>query len=57
MMYESPRDTVPQLRRYLEVLAGHRGDIEGRMADLKATLAELRAYEIEARGLLKQQGG
>ncbi len=57
MMYESPRDTVPQLRRYLEVLAEHRADIEGRMADLKATLAELRAYEIEARGLLKQQGG
>ena len=28
MMYESPRDTVPQLRRYLEVLAEHRADIE-----------------------------
>lgn len=57
MMYESPRDTVPQLRRYLEVLAEHRADIEGRMADLKATLEEIRAYETEARGLLKKQGG
>lgn len=57
MMYESPRDTVPQLRRYLEVLGAHRADIEGRMADLKATLDEIRAYEVEARGLLKKQGG
>ena len=57
MMYESPRDTVPQLRRYLEVLGEHRADIEGRMADLRATLDEIRAYEAEARGLLKKQGG
>ena len=39
------------------VLAEHRADIEGRMADLKATLEEIRAYEVEARGLLKKQGG
>ena len=57
MMYESPRDTVPQLRRYLEVLAEHRADIEGRLADLKATLEEIRSYEGEARALLKKQGG
>jgi DNA-binding transcriptional MerR regulator len=56
MMYESPRDTVPQLRRYLEVLAAHRADIESRMADLQATLEEIRAYEAEARGLLKKLG-
>lgn len=57
MMYESPRDTVAQLRRYLEVLAGHRADIEARMADLRATLEEVRAYESEARSLLKKLGG
>lgn len=57
MMYESPRDTVPQLRRYLEVLGEHRADIEARMAELRATLDEIRAYEAEARGLLKKQGG
>ena len=57
MMYESPRDTVPQLRRYLEVLAAHRADIEGRMADLKTTLKEISRYEAEARTLLKTQGG
>ncbi|MGC8807024.1 MAG: MerR family transcriptional regulator [Thiomonas sp.] len=56
MMYESPRDTVPQLRRYLEVLAAHRADIESRLADLQATLEDIRAYEAEARGLLKTLG-
>lgn len=56
-MYESPRDTVPQLRRYLDVLAEHRADIETRLADLHATLDELRAYETEARGLLEKQLG
>ena len=56
-MYESPRDTAPQLRRYLEVLALHRRDIEERMADLRATLDEIGAYEAEARVLLKKQGG
>jgi len=54
-MYESPRDTVPQLKRYLEVLGAHRADIESRMADLRATLEEIRAYEAEARALLKKQ--
>lgn len=54
-MYESPRDTVPQLKRYLEVLGAHRADIESRMADLRATLEEIRAYEAEARQLLKKQ--
>ncbi|MGC9235336.1 MAG: MerR family transcriptional regulator [Thiomonas sp.] len=56
MMYESPRDTVPQLRRYLEVLAAHRADIESRLADLQATLEDIRAYEAEARSLLKTLG-
>lgn len=55
MMYESPRDTVPQLKRYLEVLALHRRDIETRMADLQATMDEIGAYEAEARALLKRQ--
>ncbi len=54
-MYESPRDTVPQLRRYLEVLGQHRADIEARMAELRETLQEIRAYEAEARALLRQQ--
>ncbi len=56
MMYESPRDTVPQLRRYLEVLGAHRADIEARLDDLRTTLKEIRAYEAEARALLQRQG-
>ena len=55
-MYESPRDTAPQLRRYLEVLALHRRDIEDRMTDLQATMAEIGAYEAEARALLRDLG-
>ena len=54
LMYESPRDTAPQLRRYLDVLAAHRHDIEERMADLQTTLDELSSYEAEARVLLQQ---
>ena len=56
-MYESPRDTAPQLRRYLEVLALHRRDIEDRMTDLQATMAEIGAYEAEARAMLGQLDG
>ncbi len=53
LMYESPRDTEPQLRRYLDVLGAHRRDIEERLAELQATLTEIASYEAEARGLLR----
>lgn len=51
-MYESPRDTQPQLKKFLVVLAAHRGQLEQQMADLQATLEEVRAHEKEARRLL-----
>ena len=51
-MYESPRDSEPQLRKFLVVLAGHRAELEQRVADLAATLAEVRAQEREAQRLL-----
>jgi|SRR5580765_3025357 len=51
-MYESPRDTQPQLRKYLAVLAAHRAQLEQQMADLHATLDEVRAHEKEAQRLL-----
>ncbi|TSE20845.1 HTH-type transcriptional regulator CueR [Tepidimonas alkaliphilus] len=51
-MYDSPRDTGPQLRKFLEVLAQHRRRIEAQMADLQATLDEIKAHEKEARALL-----
>ena len=39
--YDSPRDTVPQLQKFLAVLAGHRQQLEGQMTDLQANLEEL----------------
>ena len=51
-MYESPRDTLPQLKKFLVVLAAHRAQLEHRMADLQANLEEVRAHEKEAQRLL-----
>ncbi len=51
-MYESPRDTQPQLKKFLLVLAAHRGQLEQQLADLHATLDEVRTHEREARRLL-----
>ncbi|MBP8087514.1 MAG: MerR family DNA-binding transcriptional regulator [Polaromonas sp.] len=50
--YDSPRDTVPQLQKFLLVLAGHRQQLEGQMTDLQANLDELKAHEKETRALL-----
>ena len=51
-MYDSPRDTGPQLRKYLQVLVGHRAQLEAQRAELDATLAEIGDHEKEARSLL-----
>jgi len=51
-MYDSPRDTGPQLRRFLAVLAQHRQQLEEQMADLQANLDEVKAHEKEARASL-----
>src|SRR6478735_10417175 len=48
-MYESPRDTLPQLKKFLVVLAEHRAQLEQQMADLAVTLDEVRSHEKEAR--------
>jgi len=52
--YESPRDTAPQLKKFLSVLADHRKTLEAQMVDLQANLDELRAHEKEARTLLNR---
>jgi DNA-binding transcriptional MerR regulator len=51
-MYESPRDTQAQLRKFLVVLASHREQLEQQMADLHVTLDEVRSHEKEASRLL-----
>ena len=55
-MYESPRDTRPQLQKYLAVLGAHRAQLEQQMADLHITLDEVRVHEKEARRLLAGAG-
>ena len=51
-MYDSPRDTGPQLRKFLQVLEGHRAQLEAQQAELQATLQEIGEHEKEARALL-----
>lgn len=56
-MYDSPRDTGPQLRKFLQVLAGHRAQLEAQQAELQATLQEIGEHEKEARTLLERLEG
>jgi DNA-binding transcriptional MerR regulator len=51
-MYDSPRDTGPQLRKFLTVLAAHRKQLEETLGDLQAQLEELKVHEREAKALL-----
>jgi len=53
-MYDSPRDTGPQLKKFLIVLAEHRRQSESQLADLHATLEEVKTHEKEARNLLSR---
>ena len=51
-MYDTPRDTGPQLKKFLVVLAEHRQQLESQLADLHATVEEVKTHEKEARTLL-----
>lgn len=51
-LYDSPRDTGVQLRKFLDVLVVHRRQLEDQMADLQANLEEVQEHEKEARALL-----
>jgi DNA-binding transcriptional MerR regulator len=51
-MYDSPRDTGPQLRKFLAVLAQHRRSWKSRWPTLQANLDEVKVHEKEARALL-----
>ena len=57
-MYESSGnsgqgDSEPQLRRFLEVLARHRAQLEDRLGELRSTLDEVLAQQATAKRLLK----
>ena len=51
-MYESPRDTAPQLRKFLQVIAQNKARLQEQMADLQANMDELKVHEKEAKALL-----
>jgi DNA-binding transcriptional MerR regulator len=53
-MYDSPRDTGPQLKKFLVVLAEHRQQLESQLADLQVTMDEVKTHEKEARVLLSK---
>ncbi len=56
-MYDSPRDTGPQLHKFLAVLASHRQALEEQLAELTANLDEVKTHEKEARALLARAAG
>ena len=53
-MYDSPRDTLPQLRHYLDVLSTHRQALEQQRRDIDETLAEIAEQEAHCAVLLRQ---
>jgi DNA-binding transcriptional MerR regulator len=55
--YDSPRDTGPQLTKFLAVLAAHRQQLEVQLAEIQANLAEIKEHEKEARTLLAAAKG
>ena len=56
-LYESPRDTAPQLERFLHLLAQHRGALERQLEDLQAQLAEIVQHERQCKTLLASHPG
>jgi DNA-binding transcriptional MerR regulator len=53
-LYDSPRDTGVQLRKFLDVLGVHRKQLEEQMAELRANLEEVQEQEADARALLQR---
>ena len=53
-MYDSPRDTAPQLEKFVQVLAQHRQQLEAQMEEIQANLEEVKQHEREARLLLNK---
>jgi DNA-binding transcriptional MerR regulator len=51
-MYDSPRDTVPQLQKFIAVLAEHRKQLENQMREIQANLDEVKQHEKEASQLM-----
>lgn len=56
-MYETPKDSVAQMHRFLAVLSQHRETLEQQREDIEMSLAEIQAHEDECRHLLATQSG
>ena len=56
-MYETPTDSVAQLKRFLDVLARHRETLEQQREDIEGALAEIAAHEAQCRKLVAAQRG
>jgi DNA-binding transcriptional MerR regulator len=53
-MYESPKDSAAQLKRFLNVLARHREALEQQREDIEVTLAEIAVHEEQCRRMLEE---
>jgi len=53
-MYDSPRDTLPQLKHYIDILAAHRARLTQQRQDIEDTLGEIAEQEAHCQLLLKQ---
>ena len=53
-MYESPKDSSAQLKRFLAVLARHREALEQQREDIEVTLAEIALHEQQCHQLLDE---
>ena len=51
-MYETPADTVPQLTRFLELLAKHREALQQQVADLRRLIGDIDRQRAAAERLL-----
>jgi DNA-binding transcriptional MerR regulator len=51
-MYETPKDALPQAKRFLTVLEQHRAALEQQREDIQVTLAEIAQHEAECRRIL-----
>ncbi|MFZ4623677.1 MAG: MerR family transcriptional regulator [Rhodoferax sp.] len=51
-MYDSPRDTVSQLEKFLLVLSQHQQRLDAQMLDLQANMDELKVHQREAKAML-----
>jgi DNA-binding transcriptional MerR regulator len=55
-MYESPKDTLAQLERFLTVLARHRQTLEQQREDIEVALAEVKSHEMQCKEVLGRGG-